>query len=194
VQIAKALLTKAKKSRQDPYLALLHYRNTPLPGLHASPAQLLMNCRTRTTLPTSEKLLAPKIVKGIPTKLKQKQETQKKYYDRGTKPLQPLKPGDSIRMKKRGTWLKGVVIKTRADAPQSYIVEVGGTRYIRNRQHLIHTQEQNPIHLDVSTDDTTNQIVHQTDKPEDESQNKLHPYRTRAERISKKPQRYHDSE
>ena len=40
-QIAKRILKKAKASGQDPYLALLDYRNTPLEGL-PSPAQLLM--------------------------------------------------------------------------------------------------------------------------------------------------------
>ncbi len=60
VQTVKNLLKKAKASNQDPYLSLLSYRNTP--GQQTgSPAQLLMNRRLRTDLPTSPKQLLPKL-------------------------------------------------------------------------------------------------------------------------------------
>ncbi|XP_063955561.1 uncharacterized protein K02A2.6-like [Lytechinus pictus] len=55
VKIAKNLLRKSS----DIHLALLQYRNTPLEGLDASPAQLLMGRRTRTPLPTNKRLLKP---------------------------------------------------------------------------------------------------------------------------------------
>ena len=47
-------------SYTDPYLALLEIKNTPTQGLGSSPAQRLLNRRTRTLLPMSSKLLAPR--------------------------------------------------------------------------------------------------------------------------------------
>lgn len=56
VQTAKNLLTKA----EDPYLALLSYRSTPLQN-GFSPAELLMGRRLRTTVPTLPSLLNPSL-------------------------------------------------------------------------------------------------------------------------------------
>ena len=54
VQTIKGLLKKA----DDPYAALLAYRNTPL-HLGYSPAQLLMSRRLRTSVPTIRSLREP---------------------------------------------------------------------------------------------------------------------------------------
>ena len=61
VQTVKNLLQKAKVSGEDRYLSLLSYRNTPVSDA-GSPAQLLMNRRLRTDLPTTSKQLVPKIL------------------------------------------------------------------------------------------------------------------------------------
>ena len=89
VQICKNLLEKkTKKSNNDPYLALLEFRNTPIDDINMSPLQMLMGRRTRTQLPVNESLLRPshdnRKVQGA---LKKKQHIQKQYYDRGAKPL-----------------------------------------------------------------------------------------------------------
>ena len=57
VQSDKILLTKARKSEQDPYLAFLDWHNTPSTGIETSPAQRLFVRRTKTLLPTSGALL-----------------------------------------------------------------------------------------------------------------------------------------
>ena len=65
-KLLKNLLKKAKKEVSDPYLAILDYRNTPIDGLDASPAQMLIvQRRTRTTLPTAGRLLKPKVVQNV---------------------------------------------------------------------------------------------------------------------------------
>ena len=79
VQTAKRLLSKAKKDKRDPYLALLDYRNTPRDKELGSPVQRLMGRRTKTTLPTSETLLKPKLVKNVRSNLKEKHLTQKYF-------------------------------------------------------------------------------------------------------------------
>ena len=57
VQTVKGLLTKA----DDPHLALLIYRSTPLPWCGYSPSQLLMGRRTRTNVPMVKELLVPQL-------------------------------------------------------------------------------------------------------------------------------------
>ena len=57
VQTVKNLLKKT----DDPYLALLAYRATPLPVNGYSPAELLMNRKLRTTVPILHRDLKPTI-------------------------------------------------------------------------------------------------------------------------------------
>ena len=112
VQTMKRLLiTKAKASNQDPYLSLLSYRNTPFQQM-GSPAQLLMNRRLRTDLPTHPKELLPKLtdLKATKKALEQRKLEQKRYYDRSAKELPPLHPNDSVRIYHKGKWEPAVVI------------------------------------------------------------------------------------
>ena len=46
VKTAKSLLEKATKSKGNPYLSLLDWRNTPTEGLNSLPAQRLFGRRT----------------------------------------------------------------------------------------------------------------------------------------------------
>ena len=59
VKIAKNLLIKST----DAYTALLAYRNTPKQDIGLSPAQLLLQRRTRTTVPINPRKLTPKLSK-----------------------------------------------------------------------------------------------------------------------------------
>ena len=51
IKIVKGLLTRAKFSAQDPYLALLAFRSTPVDAHLRSPAEMLYQCAIRTTVP-----------------------------------------------------------------------------------------------------------------------------------------------
>ena len=84
VKTAESFLEKATKSKRDPYLSLLDWRNTPTEGLNSSPAQRLFGRRTKTLLPTSNHLLKPKIPKEVEDKLTLKKAKQAMYYDRVT--------------------------------------------------------------------------------------------------------------
>ena len=56
VKIFKNIVRKALRDDIDMHLAILEWQNTPTSGMDSSPAQRLMSCRTRTTLPTKSTL------------------------------------------------------------------------------------------------------------------------------------------
>ncbi|XP_054266863.1 uncharacterized protein K02A2.6-like [Macrosteles quadrilineatus] len=121
VKIAKMIL---KKNVEDPYLALLAYRTTPLWN-GFSPSQLLMNRaeRLRSTLPQTGHLLCGKPdLKDLKGREETYREKYKHNYDRRHKvqTLNPLHIGDPV-------WIvdlrrHGKIVKI-LDSPRSYIVE-----------------------------------------------------------------------
>ena len=50
-------MLKESEAGIDPYLGFLDFRNTPTEGLGTPPAQRLFGRRTKTMLPTSDRLL-----------------------------------------------------------------------------------------------------------------------------------------
>ena len=116
VQTTKSLIRKAKHSQSDPYIAILDMRNTPTEGFESSPAQRLVNRRTKTLLPTTESLLLPKIEeKNIHKEFEYAKQRQTYYYNQGAKELSSLKEGYIVRKqpnKHEKAWKKGLVKKT----------------------------------------------------------------------------------
>ncbi len=102
VKIVKRIMKKSLKSGEDPYLALLSWRNTPSEGMNSSPVQRLYGRRTRTLLPTTNKFLKPKIATHVKKEMTVRKNKQKQYYDRNTKPLNDLEKGDIVRIRSQG--------------------------------------------------------------------------------------------
>ena len=75
VKQAKKTMPKAKTSGNDPQMALLDVRNTPMEGYGVSPAQLLMIRRTKTKLQTSENHLKPRVVENVADKFRRGKTT-----------------------------------------------------------------------------------------------------------------------
>ena len=62
----------------------------------------LISRRTKTLLPTREDLLKPELPKNLKKKLvKRNSRRQDRSFNQKVKPLQPLHPGDVVRMKPR---------------------------------------------------------------------------------------------
>ena len=76
------MLTKAKASGQDPYLAILHWRNTPSPSTGSSSVQRLFGRRTKTLLPTTGTFLQPKIMEETKGRLKERKTKQALFYNK----------------------------------------------------------------------------------------------------------------
>ena len=145
VKTAKQLLKKSISAGHNFYLTLLDWRNTPSEGLDSSPAQRLLGRRTRTLLPTAAPLLKPETQPNIREKLLKRKEVQRKYYNRSTKELPPLKKGDTVRVHPMSTDRHGQCFKAKVEEKvdiRSYVVrKEDGQTYRRNRRHLRATKE-----------------------------------------------------
>ena len=143
VKVAKSLLKKAQKDNKDPWLAILDQRNTPSEVLGTSPAQRLMNRRTRTLLPTATNLLYPKVPVDVNEKLKWKRQKAKWYHDRSARALPEIEVGQEVRvapLQKNETWID-----------RSYLVKTSGSSQVirRNREFLNPAEKQAVLHQSV---------------------------------------------
>jgi len=187
VKIAKRLMKKSKHSGEDPYIALLNYRNTPQEGLNYSPAQKLMGRRTRTLLPTTKTLLDPATIddKSLRTQKEKKQETvASKFINR--RELPTLSPGQKVRMQpiqSNVTNWKEARVNKQLSSRSYEVTDEAGNHYRRNRQHL-REQKQTPettvlVHLQEPIESAPAPQHHTSDKS-----------RTRSGRVVKKPARF----
>ena len=203
VQTAKKLLKKAYEDNKDPYLAILELRNTPIPGVGLSSTQLLMGRRTRRIIPIKNTLLKPMAYDPSEGQRlqKEKQQVQKTYFDQRCRSLEPLKPGDSIRVQQIGTWEPAVLLeRSDKDEPRSYIVKVNDYHYRRNRRNILKTQE-TLLHEDSSSevagdtnsiDPVANQLPnHLRDESDSELTSAISPIISRVSgRVIRVPLRY----
>ena len=98
VNSVENVMRKSRKSKTDPYLAVLEYRNTPSLGLGTSPVQRLMSRRTRAQLPIIPQILRSVVQPGNHQQLLAKKERQVLAYNREAKDLGALRNGDTLRV------------------------------------------------------------------------------------------------
>ena len=213
VQTVKRLLRKAEASGQDPYLAMLTYRTTPVDSNLPSPAQLLNHRDYRTQLPCSGRLQRSRAFDSHREQLQNRQDIQRKQYDsRSTRELRKLNQGEQVAMfqPRTKTWTSAEV-KEETGEPRSYIVKTtDGTELRRNRVHLkplekapatfgsqvANNQESLPAHRDAPkplpcpqlSSPELQQVLSQSPVPSDRSDANL-PVTTKSGRVVKKPSR-----
>ena len=96
VQTVKNVLQNCKESGQDPHLAMLCFRTTPLYHDLPSPAELLNGRVYQTNLSAVSK---PSSSDGdVNVKLQLRQDKQKAQYKTAKQPLQPLFAEDRVRI------------------------------------------------------------------------------------------------
>ena len=139
VKVAESMLKKA----DDFHSAMLNYRNTPPQGHTHSPAQRMFLRRTRTTLPTTDQLLAPAMInfRIVEEEILKKRRDSKAHYDKSASVEQrPINIGNYAYAKPpprhRGNpWVYGEVIKK--DNVRSYTIRTPqGNTIRRNRVQL----------------------------------------------------------
>ena len=134
VKVAKAIMTKAKHSGTDVYMALLDYRNTPHSSTNLSPVEVMLNRKTRTaTLPQYQ---PPTTIDHKAATAKSKhQRVVKASHDKHVRELQPLQIGEKVWFTEfagnKEKWSRGH-IKEVHPSSRSYIIEApsSGT-YVR---------------------------------------------------------------
>ena len=128
VRTIKDMLT----SSNDPYTALLNYRAAPLAN-GFSPAELLMNRRLRTKLPSVPSNLVTKAPDAAQVKEREARQMlqQKINFDHRhrAKPLSPISEGDEVWIRDRKQY---GLVKSQV-SPRSYNVETDTGIYRRNR-------------------------------------------------------------
>ena len=146
-------------------------------------------------------MLEPHVSTNVKEKLKHKQTTQKKYYDRTAKNLPPLNPNDTVRYQGKQTWEPAVILD-RHSAPRSYNIKTAEGRVLRrNRRHLRKTSERPPnvtttiddpftIEDSASAANQTLPIVNV--QPPQSKPAPVHEKRTRSGRVVRPPTRYPD--
>lgn len=184
VQIVKRLLKKAKDGKTDPHLALLSYRAAPL-ECGASPAELLMCRKLRTTLP---QLQPGRDNNNWINNKKRLKIRQKMAYDRATKSLEPLCEKDTVRIEGPNCWDRKATVLSEV-GPRSYVVETeDGQKVRRNRRSLLKTHEDTDKHGETESEkqnDTPN--AHQAE-PNTTASQMTEPIR-RSTRPRKPPER-----
>ena len=120
------------KNQNDPWLALLILKSTPISGIDRSPAELLCNRRTRTNIPLiqhASSLASQARFRGDPTK-----------YQTGSKALVPLNLSSCVlcdknpdNNNKRPEWSKGVVMDIDGPGRKYQIENDAGKNVSRTR-------------------------------------------------------------
>ena len=134
VGIAKNLIKKTLESKQEIWLALLEFRNTPLKEVDASPAELLMSRKTRTLLPCKINQFQPHFILNI---VQNKNTYVKMHYDKNAKAKLPFKKGDNIWCNHGlNTWINPTIEKIHP-SPRSYRIRLeDGTVLRRNSKWI----------------------------------------------------------
>ena len=133
VQTAKNILRKS----DEPEKPLLAYRSTPL-RCGYSPSQLLMGRIIRSTLPTFDLKLKPKLpeIETLRRREDDSRKQQKVSYDKRHRviPLPQLKPDAEVNITTHHE--QGTILKP-ANTPRSYYVQTPTKVIRRNREHII---------------------------------------------------------
>ena len=133
IETVKNLIIKS----EDINLAILEYNNTEKNNL-PPPARCLMGRLLRASLPMKKDNLNPDFdISKIKEKLKENQEKQQTYYNRGGRKLEELKRGDEVYVQvKTRKWEHGEV-KAVNPEPNSYVIQLrNGSIITRNRKFL----------------------------------------------------------
>lgn len=154
VQTAKSILRKASESGKSYMLSLMEYRNTPLPVINLSPADIVFGRKLRTSVPTSEHLIKNQHNELVYDKLKESQSKMKIRYDQHTCEKPDFHVGERVLIQDGKEWQPAVIVN-RSVIPRSYIVRYKNKCYQRNSIHL-RKQKSAPQSLIFNFDDEEN--------------------------------------
>ena len=135
VKMIRNTLKKAQQTKTDPYLALLCLRATPIDNKLSTSAELVLGRQDNL----ARKIQRDRTSEEIIETLGERQQRQKHYFDRGTKPLPELLPRQPINIQEPTTlkWKPPVIKESIPSLPRSYTVTTPEGRTLRrNRQQI----------------------------------------------------------
>ncbi|UYV66789.1 K02A2.6-like [Cordylochernes scorpioides] len=149
VQTLKKLLKRCREESTDPYLALLNLRNTPHKKL-PSPAQILMSRKLRSIIPSKTSQFVPSMInnEAIQKQLVDNQVKMKTYYDRHTRPADPLSIKDRVWFQKDKRWIPGQITNQAHEPRSFYVKDQEGNEYRRNSIHIREDKRNETTHTD----------------------------------------------
>ena len=122
--------------------AILQHRNTPIPEIGLSPAQLLLHRQLRDTIPTSPshyRLHKDWVLSGIEREkafFKRDQAIEERY-NKHAKPLKPLKVQQKVLIQFKGKWNRsGRIVETLPNRQYRIRMDGSGRITLRNRRFL----------------------------------------------------------
>lgn len=143
VKIVKNLMRKCVLDQNDPFLALLEWRNTPSETIGLSAVERLFGRKTRTRLNLTAKHLQNQDSGKVTRKQVDRKIKESSYYNRGAREKSKLHEGDTVRIRPFGrekTWTKAQV-EDQVDSRSYEVRTEDGRVYRRNRTHLRRSRE-----------------------------------------------------
>lgn len=137
IQTIKRVLKKIIQERKDIDLALLQCRNTPFNDSNLTPAEIMYRRKVKNIIPDFHKRVIN--TDHFKELLRERQNKQKRYYDKNAKDLKDFQKGDKVMIHAEGKQKpheKGLIIEKDTN-PRSYKVKTEQGQIIkRNRKHL----------------------------------------------------------
>lgn len=132
----------------DPFLALLAFRSTPLSWCHLSPAELSMGRALRSNLPQVTEKFIPKWdylpeFRRCDAEFKGKQKKDFDNHHRA-KPLPPIPNDAPVWFDSNGKKTSGRIV-SQTSMPRSYVVQTDTGQFRRNRCHLNQAPTPSPV-------------------------------------------------
>uniref|UniRef100_A0A3B4UX38 Integrase catalytic domain-containing protein n=1 Tax=Seriola dumerili TaxID=41447 RepID=A0A3B4UX38_SERDU len=187
VQIVKRLLKKASDSKPDPYLALLSYRAASL-ECGASPAELLMHRKLRTTLPHIPKDNDDKNNNKLTDKRMRLKHRQKMNYDKTVRCLEPLQEKDVVRIEGLDFWARKATVLSEV-GPRSFVIKTENGQVLRRNWRSLLKTEDTENHTEETESEQQDEAVQDVQHSELPSPSPMTETLRRSTRPRKPPER-----
>ena len=153
VGTVKRILQKALEDGQDPAMAMVCVRTTPIDSGLPSPADLMFRYKVNSNLPSISRAEHQDNYKQL---MLEKHAKAEQAYNQTARALPELEPGEHVRVQDPITkkWSPARV-REKTELPRSYIVEAkSGAILRRNRRHINKTMERFAGTPELDYDDT----------------------------------------
>ena len=184
-------LCKEMLNQEDPWFAMLNYRDTVIPATGKSPAELMTRRHLRTKLPILPQTLTHRNMNMdiVPGNDEKHRENYANYYDKHhvAKPLPDLRPGDHLKIKTddQKKWGDSGKVISQAQASRSYHVQTQkGNVVRRNHRNLMKT----PSRLSTTQSNSHVRVPPTVSPPMITSQFNLQPNFSPCENVPGTPQ------